>query len=329
MAANSKSTSKNRPAGNLIPRQPYQSLTRFSGAAGKDVKVNNERTAGSFDSPADGALSLPHGSSADAGVSLVNAQANGDESDARIARIEEILAHAAMPLLDKCELVAEWVHYAEARVSGQPVHKPQGGRPEGGVARAARELPVPGKTPEARRKFVERAIKITSIWPEAKAEARTAGLDDTQSALLAIAQAHSLEAQLAKLQEIAAGKTQPRRGGGGSTSNRAKAEVEQLKAELAAANERERRLEQELESARAPAACAPKVDGPIKVPPTESDMPALLDQLSAEDQLAYDAIKVAWSSHVQPLWHVVSVIVHERFIAALRAEIASTNWAAE
>jgi hypothetical protein len=215
--ANSKSTSKNRLAGNLIPRQPHQPLPRISGAAGNDVKVDrDQRIAGSSASPAGVALSLAHGSSTDAGVSPVDGQANGDESDARMAKIEEILGHAAMHLLEKCALVAEWVRYAEAKlsVSGHFVQKPGGGRPEGGVARAARELPIPGKSIGARRKFIERALKISGIWPEAKVAARAAGLDDNQSALLAIASEHSQAAQLAKVQEIATRKAMPRRKSG-------------------------------------------------------------------------------------------------------------------
>ena len=137
---------------------------------------------------------------------------NGDESDARMARIEEILGYTATPLLDKCELVAEWVKHAEAKLSvfGQIVPKPKGGRPEGGVARAARKLPVPGKTHDARRKFIERAIKIDGIWPDVKVTARAARLDDVQAALLAIANEKSLETQLAKTQELANRKLLPR-----------------------------------------------------------------------------------------------------------------------
>jgi hypothetical protein len=137
---------------------------------------------------------------------------NGDESDARMAQIEEILGHAAMRLLEKCALVAEWVHHAEAKSSvfGHFVQKPQGGRPEGGVARAARELALTGKSAGAHRKFVERALKIDGIWPEAKSAARAVGLDDNQSKLLAIASERSVEGQLKKVQEIAEQKKAPR-----------------------------------------------------------------------------------------------------------------------
>ena len=141
------------------------------------------------------------------------AQPNGDEVDFRMAKIEEILGHAAMHLLEKCGLVAEWLHHAEAKLSpilGQNVEK-SAGRPEGALTRAARELCVPGSTPKARRKFIERALKIDGTFPEAKSAARAARLDDIQSALLSIAGEHSVEAQLAKVQEIAAHKAMPRR----------------------------------------------------------------------------------------------------------------------
>ena len=161
-------------------------------------------------SPADGELPFQP---SDATVLTANVEPNDDDVDSRMEEIREILDHAAMPLLDKGELVAEWVRYAEAKLSvfGQIVPKPKGGRPEGGVARAARELPVRGKSPDARRKFIERAIKIDGIWPEAKQAARAAGLHNIQSQLLAIAEEHSPDAQIAKVQEIAARKAMPRR----------------------------------------------------------------------------------------------------------------------
>jgi hypothetical protein len=141
------------------------------------------------------------------------ALSNGDGSDARMVQIQELLGHAAMHILEKCELVAEWVHHAEAKLSvfGQIVPKPKGGRPEGGIARAARELPVPGKSPDARRKFIQRALKIDGIWPQAKSAARAQGLGDTQSALLEISDEKSLDKQLPKVQEITARKAKPRR----------------------------------------------------------------------------------------------------------------------
>src|ERR1700722_1975129 len=41
-------------------------------------------------------------------------QPNGDEVDARMAKIAEILRYADMRHLDKCELVAEWVRKTQS-----------------------------------------------------------------------------------------------------------------------------------------------------------------------------------------------------------------------
>jgi hypothetical protein len=134
-----------------------------------------------------------------------NALPNGDESDYRMSEIVEILQHTLMSHLDKCEHYAEWIRLNEAKQSvlGQNVHKPQGGRPEGPIRKAARELPVPGKTAGARRKFLTRAIDIDSICSEAKAAVRVAKLDNEKSILFEIAREHALEAQLAKVKELA------------------------------------------------------------------------------------------------------------------------------
>jgi hypothetical protein len=235
-----------------------------------------------------------------------------------------------MPLLDKGELVAEWVRYAEAKLSvfGQIVPKPKGGRPEGGVARAARELPVHGKSLGARRKFIERAIKIDGIWPEAKQAARTAGLDDNQSDLLAIAKEHSPDAQIAKVQEIAARKAMPRRRKKSTTASNESAssltEVERLKTELAVANDRKRELEQELETARATAARAPEGDASMK-PPTDGGTPPFLNRspLSPEDGLAFGGVLTAWAtSTTRAALLQASPSVHEHFITVLRLDLA-------
>jgi hypothetical protein len=52
----------------------------------------------------------------------------------------------------------------------------RGHRQEGGVSKAARELPVSGNTDEAKRKTIERAIKIAGLSDDARAAADAAGL---------------------------------------------------------------------------------------------------------------------------------------------------------
>lgn len=248
-----------------------------------------------------------------AAVPSNNAQPNGDDVDARMGKIEEILGHAAMHLLDRCTLIAEWVHYAETKLSvyGQLVRKPKGGRPEGGVARAARELCVPGKTPEARRKYIERAIEIERVYPEAKSAARAAGLDSIQSSLLAIAREHSLKAQLAKVEEIGARKAAPRRKtsareDGDSTAKTSKTSAALVGAEVHSSDGMHDMAGEEVES-------------PSTSPQGDDDIPAFLDRrpLSPADQRAFDDLLAAWVA-LTAAWNGASKAVHDRFQAVVR-----------
>jgi hypothetical protein len=133
----------------------------------------------------------------------------GDEVDARLWEIAENLHRKELTALQRSQLIADWVDIANQR-PGQVVHKPNGGRPEGGIAQAARTLRVPGKTEGGRRKNIERSMKIDEISPVAKQAAESAGLEDNQSALLEIA-AQPTETQAAKVAELAGRKRSPRK----------------------------------------------------------------------------------------------------------------------
>ena len=134
----------------------------------------------------------------------------GDERDARMWEISENLHRAELTALEHDEQAAEWVRLtaADQPFSGQNVQKKGRGRPQGGISEAARKLPVKGKTHAAKRKTVARAIKVDSILPEAKEAAKKAGLDNSRSSLLKIAAEKSFEAQLAKIGELTAGKSE-------------------------------------------------------------------------------------------------------------------------
>jgi ParB family transcriptional regulator, chromosome partitioning protein len=128
----------------------------------------------------------------------------GDGRRARLVAIEENLFRKDLTALKRAEQLAEWVEIAmELEDSGQKVLKPKGGRPEGGIAKVARELPISGKTKEARRKTAERAIKINELSPEAKKAAEELNLDDRTAALLVIAKEKSPAAQVKKARELA------------------------------------------------------------------------------------------------------------------------------
>jgi hypothetical protein len=130
---------------------------------------------------------------------------DGDETDARLVRLGENLWRKTITVLRHAEGLVEYLNFASARVnnSGQPVRKSKVGRPPGGVALAARELPLVGRTAEARRKIIDRAIKINQITPEAKKAAIKARLDNSQRALLKIAKAGGQKAQLERVDELA------------------------------------------------------------------------------------------------------------------------------
>jgi ParB/RepB/Spo0J family partition protein len=149
----------------------------------------------------------------------------GPEIDVRLWGIADDLHQPNLTALEEAERVAEWVKLIEERhsIDGENVSKRKGGRPEGAITKAARELPLKGKTQKARRKEIERRMKIASISLEAKAAVRDAGLDDTPSALRKVAQEGTPEAQIAKVQEIAKGKATPwARASGAKTKGRMK-----------------------------------------------------------------------------------------------------------
>jgi len=115
--------------------------------------------------------------------------------------IADILRHTAT-VLHRDELVAEWVEIE--RQAGQIDHPPAGGvqQNDKGISKAADVLNIPGKTPEGRRKFVERALRVASICAPAKAAAVAAGLDNNRMELLNVAKAKTPEAQIDKVGEI-------------------------------------------------------------------------------------------------------------------------------
>jgi hypothetical protein len=115
-------------------------------------------------------------------------------------------------VLRRDELVAEYVDLERNSWVGQFDQAPPGGNQESdkGISKAARELQIPGKTIEGRRKFVERALQVAGISAEAKEAAIAAGLDNNRSALLEIAQHRTPEAQLKALAEFVARKSRDR-----------------------------------------------------------------------------------------------------------------------
>jgi ParB-like chromosome segregation protein Spo0J len=116
-----------------------------------------------------------------------------DDDAIRLVQLSENLFRKKLTVLQESEEIAECVELINRRFSGQNVRKK--GRSPGGVAQAARVLPLKAKTEEGRRKKIERATKISEIWLNIKDLVREKGLDNDQAALLKIAEADDIDDQ--------------------------------------------------------------------------------------------------------------------------------------
>jgi ParB family chromosome partitioning protein len=120
---------------------------------------------------------------------IMRSLGEGDEEPdyeiaARMWAIAENLNRNELTALQRSEQIAEWIELEKkwrgevARVSSQVATKPLGGRPEGGVRAAARDLGLD-------KDEANRAVKVASLSDEAKAVAVETKLDDKQTILLA------------------------------------------------------------------------------------------------------------------------------------------------
>lgn len=225
----------------------------------------------------------------------------GDEIDAQLVRLGEDLWRKNLTVLRQAEKLVEYFNLASAKVniSGQLAQKSKLGRPPGGIALAARELPLLGRSVEARRKIINRAKKINQITPEAKQAAIAACLDNNQRALLKVAKAGGQRAQLkmvAELAEISKELNAPRtRAAKGSTTG----------AKVSAANA-------------------------IKSPPLQPDAAqSAIDSIDTSEEEAgkcrtsqktttFDEMNALWKPEHSAKWSYLPYSDRERFIEKLR-----------
>lgn len=113
--------------------------------------------------------------------------------------IAENLHRAELTDLERSEHIARWIeltekeNYISFQHETKPLEKPlEGGRTEGGISKAARELGV-------EKTQAHRAIAKASLSHEAKVYAIENGLDNNQSALLEASKGETAEEQVAIL----------------------------------------------------------------------------------------------------------------------------------
>jgi ParB-like chromosome segregation protein Spo0J len=128
-------------------------------------------------------------------------------AQARQWEVAENLYRASLTPLDEADHIAEWVRLVAESSSGKGLSKSKRGRPEGALTKVARDLPIKGNTQQARRKRLERGLKIAALSSEGRSAATEVGLDKNRDALYEIAKEDTPEAQINKAREISRGKS--------------------------------------------------------------------------------------------------------------------------
>lgn len=94
-------------------------------------------------------------------------------------KFSENLHRSELDRIERARHEAEWIRLREGGdaqgFSGQVGQKMERGRPESGIALAARELPIKGDTDEAKRHRLRRDMQIASAGDEALDAARDTG----------------------------------------------------------------------------------------------------------------------------------------------------------
>jgi hypothetical protein len=261
-----------------------------------------------------------------------------DEDDARLCEIEEILGYGRLTVLDKAALVAEYLQIlGRAGLCGQNVQKVGGkmGRPVGGTAQAARVLCVPGKTEEARRKWIERAIAINRLSPEAKAAATEGGMGDHQRALLQAARQPTptaqLESVLASVEAARKPKLKSHRKPGPETAMPTADETARITAELADNKSGKIRAHESEQESMHRVDLATDIRQPEHLALEDSltgphELPAETQPVVEGHDLAMDtsADEVAFGALISA-WRAASAIVRDRFVKQVLRETADAT----
>jgi hypothetical protein len=142
---------------------------------------------------------------------------------AELWEISENLHRSGLTTLEENMLIARWLKLTSAgqTISAQNGQKKGPGRPTGGHSAAARALPGKG-TETAKRKKIERAVKIAEINPDALQAAIDAGFADSQKKLLQIADQKGKAAQFKRIEQLkkSPSKTKPSASAGSASDSK-------------------------------------------------------------------------------------------------------------
>lgn len=120
--------------------------------------------------------------------------------EVRLAEIRQKFAGKAMSYFDMAKQALEYFELKKRNIA-QSAQKGRVGRP-GIISEMARELEIPGKSDKAKRAWLDRALKVANLSPEAKDAAVKAKLEKNRSALIEIAKAGDRVEQIKRVEEI-------------------------------------------------------------------------------------------------------------------------------
>lgn len=154
--------------------------------------------------PGEGTTLVPVGANAAEflkGTAAPTPQGRKTDDEARLGEIRQMFEGKAMSYFTMAERALEYHDIFTKRDFAQNAQKSKRGRP-GVVTAMARELAVPGNSEAAKRAWIERALKVAQMSPEAVDAAKKAKLERNRSALIEVAAAGSAAEQVQMIEQI-------------------------------------------------------------------------------------------------------------------------------
>ena len=132
--ADGRASAKSETDKQILKNDIGQTGTVVGNQSKRRIAITRQPHVGLLSADLADAEALPRRPTNNDDAQIYKPQSIDSDVDARMATIRETLVVAGMPLLERCSLIAEWVHHAETKALsfGQNVQKSGPGRPEGG-----------------------------------------------------------------------------------------------------------------------------------------------------------------------------------------------------